>query len=73
VNSLADVSGPIQLHHDTDDHEVPFSFSEKLTKQLQAASKSVEFYEYEGDDHNIANSFGTAMQRSIVFFNKYLK
>jgi dipeptidyl aminopeptidase/acylaminoacyl peptidase len=70
---LADLSGPIQLHHDTADHEVPFEFSEILNEQIQAAGKTVEFYSYPGDDHNLANSFGIAMQRSIQFFDKYVK
>jgi dipeptidyl aminopeptidase/acylaminoacyl peptidase len=70
---LSDLTGPIQLHHDTGDHEVPFEFSETLSKQIQAAGKEVEFYAYPGDDHNLANSFGIAMQRSIQFFNKHVK
>jgi dienelactone hydrolase len=70
---LADLTGPIQLHHDIGDHEVPFEFSETLSKQIQAVGKTVELYSYPGDDHNIANSFGIAMQRSIQFFDKYVK
>jgi len=70
---LADLSGPIQLHHSTGDSEVPFEFSETLNKQITAAGKTVELYSYPGDDHNIANSFGIAMQRSVQFFDKYVK
>jgi len=70
---VKDISGPIQLHHAKDDSHVPFSFSEKLNSQLQEAGKPVEFYSYEGDDHNLTNSFDTAMERSIAFFNKYVK
>jgi hypothetical protein len=33
----------------------------------------VELYTYEGDDHNISNSFSIAMTRSIEFFDRYLK
>ncbi|MDP3726986.1 MAG: alpha/beta fold hydrolase [bacterium] len=70
---VEDISGPIQLHHAKDDSHVPFNFSEKLNVQLKEASKSVEFYTYEGDDHNLTNSFDIAMQRSIEFFDKHLK
>jgi dipeptidyl aminopeptidase/acylaminoacyl peptidase len=70
---LADLTGPMQLHHSQNDHSVPFEFSETLSKQIQAVGKTVEFYSYPGDDHNIANSFGIAMQRSIQFFDKYVK
>ena len=70
---LSDLSGPIQLHHDTADHEVPFEFSETLSQRIKAAGRTVELYSYPGDDHNLANSFGIAMQRSIQFFDKYVK
>ena len=70
---LSDLSGPIQLHHSTGDSEVPFEFSQTLSQQIKATGKTVEFYSYPGDDHNIANSFGIAMQRSIQFFDKYVK
>ncbi len=70
---LADLPGPMQLHHSKNDHSVPFEFSETLSKQITAVGKTVEFYSYPGDDHNIANSFGIAMQRSIQFFDKVVK
>lgn len=70
---LSDISGPLQLHHGTADTSVPVGFSEKLADQMKAAGKEVELYLYQGDDHNIATNFGTAMQRSIEFFDKYLK
>src|SRR3989344_5348948 len=68
---IKDISGPIQLHHAKDDSHVPFVFSEKLNKELAEAGKSVEFYSYEGNDHNLTNSFDVAMERSIAFFDKY--
>ncbi len=70
---LADISGPLQLHHGTSDTSVPIEFSRKLSDQIKALGKEVEIYEYSGDDHNIAQSFNTAMQRSIEFFDRYLK
>ena len=70
---LSDISGPIHLHHGTADESVPIEFSRKLEKQLKEAGKTVEFYEYSGDDHNISSNFNTAAQRSVEFFDKYLK
>jgi len=55
------------------DHSVPYEFSKTLDQEITQAGKTVEFYGYPGDDHNIANSFGIAMQRSIQFFDKYVK
>ncbi|MGH2520922.1 MAG: alpha/beta hydrolase family protein [Anaerolineales bacterium] len=70
---LGDLSGPLQLHHGTDDTSVPLEFSEILYQQVLAVGQPVEFYTYEGADHNIASSFTQAMQRTIEFFNQYLK
>ncbi len=70
---LGDISGPVQLHHGTADSSVPFEFSEKLSEQLEAEGKEVELYIYEGDDHNLSGNFSIAMQRSIEFFDRYLK
>jgi uncharacterized protein len=70
---LSDISGPLQLHHGTADEEVPLEFSELLFYQLLDAQKFVELYKYEGDNHNISSNFSTAMQRTIEFFDKYVK
>ena len=70
---LKDVSGPIQLHHGTADTSVPVGFSQTLEKQMKEAGKTVELYTYPGDDHNMTSNFGIAAQRSVEFFNKYLK
>ena len=70
---LQDISGPLQLHHATTDEEVPLEFSELLFYQMLNVQKYVELYKYEGDNHNISNNFGTAMQRTIEFFDTYVK
>lgn len=70
---LSEISGPIQLHHGTADTDVPVAFSETLFYQMLAAGQYVELYTYEGDNHNISNSFSTAMQRTIEFFDRYVK
>lgn len=70
---VADLSGPIQLHHGTNDGSVPFEFSVWLDEQIQAAGGVSENYLYEGDDHNLAGYFNTAMNRSVAFFDKYVK
>jgi len=70
---LNDISGPLQLHHGLADHSVPPEFSQTLYDQMKKAGKEVELYTYEGNDHNISESFNLAAQRSVEFFNKYLK
>jgi uncharacterized protein len=70
---VADVSGPIQLHHGTGDQEVPYAFSQTLKAELDAAGRNAELYTYPGDNHNLSASFSTAMQRSVAFFDQYVK
>lgn len=70
---LSDISGPLQLHHGTRDRDVPLEFSEILFYQMLDADKYVEFYKYSGDNHNLSNYFNLAMQRSIEFFDRFVK
>jgi dipeptidyl aminopeptidase/acylaminoacyl peptidase len=70
---LADLSGPLQLHHGEADEEVPLAFSQELEAEVKAAGNVTELYTYPGNDHNLSQSFGTAMDRTIAFFDKYLK
>jgi len=70
---LADISGPIQLHHGTADYSVPTELSEILEDQLKALDKTVELYTYEDDNHNLSVYFSEAMTRTIKFFDRYVK
>ena len=70
---LPELSGPVQLHHGTADEDVPYSVSELLYGQLIGLGQTVEFYGYPGDNHNLSNAFSLAMQRSIQFFDQYVK
>jgi len=70
---LAELSGPIQLHHGTADESVPLKASQTLYEQMLAAGMPVEFYTYEADNHNLSGFFTTAMNRTIEFFDLYLK
>lgn len=70
---LADLSGPVQLHHGTADTDVPVAFSESLYEQVRLAGKYAEIYTYPGDNHNISNYFDMAMTRTIEFYDQYLR
>jgi dipeptidyl aminopeptidase/acylaminoacyl peptidase len=73
ISFVKDISGPIQLQHGTADEEVPLLFSQKLNEAMKNAGKTVEVYTYEGDNHNLSNNLSLALQRSVDFFDKYLK
>jgi dipeptidyl aminopeptidase/acylaminoacyl peptidase len=70
---LADLSGPLQLHHGTADEDVPVAFSTNLAIAVRDAGGLAELYPYDGDNHNLSNYFTTAMNRTIAFFDTYLK
>lgn len=70
---LKDISGPLQLHHGTADHSVPHILSEILDMQMEKAGQESELYLYPGDEHDIPVNFSIAMNRSVAFFDKYLK
>jgi fermentation-respiration switch protein FrsA (DUF1100 family) len=70
---LSDISGPLQLHASITDEEVPVEASQTLFQEMQAAGKPVELFTYPGDNHNISGHFTTAMQRTVAFFDKYVK
>jgi dipeptidyl aminopeptidase/acylaminoacyl peptidase len=70
---LADLSGPVQLHHGTADSSVPHLFSELLAGEIEQAGGAVELYLYPGADHNLSQPFSLAMQRTINFFDEHLK
>ena len=61
------------MHHGTADTSVPVEYSVTLEAQIEAVSKPVELYLYENDNHNISINFRTAMERSVQFFDTYVK
>jgi uncharacterized protein len=72
---LADLSSPIQRHQSTTDEIMPVARPETLAKELKVMGNSpyYELYTYPGDNHSINANFAVAMQRTVAFFDKYVK
>ncbi len=70
---LADISGPLQLHHGLGDDIVPPTASIILQEQMDAAGMPSELFLYEFDNHDIDNNFFVAMRRSLAFFDEHVK
>lgn len=70
---FADVSAPVQLHHGDADKDVPVEFSEKMYRVLTYYKKKAEFFKYPGETHEFGDSWQLAAERSLQFFDKYVK
>jgi len=71
---LNDIKGAIQINHALDDDVVDPRYSENLNLLLDKTKVPHEFYTYKTGGHNISGtSFNLAMQKTVEFFNKYLK
>lgn len=72
IENVSLVNAPLLIHHGTRDESVPFSWGENLYSKLKAADKQVVFYSYQGDNHDIANNFTSALSRDVAFFRSFL-
>ncbi len=68
-----EISGPVQFHHGTADSSVPVVLSRIVDAKLRAGGQVSEYFEYSGDDHNLSASLYTALERSVAFFDRYVK
>lgn len=70
INYVADIAGPVQIHHGTADAEVPLYFSQRLDGALTAANKPHELFAYEGGDHQFTNAAyrQQMLQRALAMF-----
>ena len=74
INFLKYLSAPISLHQGLADTEVKPQWSKNLNEALKKENKTVEYFEYEGQDHNFKNlGWDLISQRTVKFFDKYLK
>lgn len=68
-----DVAAPVQIHHGTADAAVPVGFSEKIYATLRQYGKEAEYYTYAGQQHEFIEDWPLAAERSLQFFDKYVK
>lgn len=68
-----DVSAPVQLHHGDADKDVPLKFSEKMAEALVKLGKRVEIFTYPGEGHEFGVAWQIAAERSLQFFDRYVK
>lgn len=74
TNYLEDIKGAISINHAVDDDVVNIEYSRNFNEILNKTNIVHELNEYPSGGHNISGaSFGPAMQKTVQFFDKYLK
>lgn len=74
INYLQYILTPISLHQGLADIEVNPEWSKELNEALKNEGKSVEYFEYEGQDHNFRNlGWDLISERTIEFYDRYLR
>lgn len=71
---LADVVGPVQIHHGTADTAVPYAHAVSLDRALSGAGKPHELLTYPGAPHNWAGAtWDLAIGRTLAFFDAHVR
>ena len=74
MNYLKYIQTPISLHQGLADTEVNPEGSKQLNEALKKEGKQLEYFEYEGQDHNFQNlGWDLIGKRTTDFFDSYLK
>ncbi|MDQ3702608.1 MAG: prolyl oligopeptidase family serine peptidase [Chloroflexota bacterium] len=67
---LAEIAGPVQIHHGTADASVPYAHAVSLDRALTAAGKPHQLLTYPGAPHNwFGATWDTAMGRTVAYFD----
>lgn len=73
-NYLDRIMAALSIHHGLNDTIVPPVWSAELCQQLQALGKTVECFTYADQPHTFVGAGDSLfVQRTINFFNQYLK
>lgn len=74
MDNLTHVKTPISLHQGLSDTEVDPKTSVILSDTLKKEGKKLEYFEYEGQDHNFQNlGWDLISERTLAFYAKHLK
>ena len=73
VNFLDRIKTPVMLHHGDADDSVPIGWSVDLEARLKTLGKNITYYAYASQPHEFTSSWTTVMQRTVDFFDLYLK
>lgn len=73
TNYLDKIASPITLHQGTADTAVPVEWSDEFTTKAKSAGIQVEYFKYQGADHNLRPAWNDVVARDFEFFTSHLK
>lgn len=73
TNYLDRINAPIQLNQGTNDSAVPYTWSDKLAKDLTNLKKDITYIKYKGADHNMRPKWNEVVENNLIFFGKNTK
>ena len=72
-NYLNRIKSPLQIHQGSLDYAVPITWTNDLVDKLESLEIDLEYNKYQGADHNLQPSWNLAVQRSLNFFQSFIK
>jgi len=71
-NYFADIKAPLQIHQGTADEYIKTEWTDNFVLQLKNLGKSVVYFKYPRNDHNLSRDWDLVVQRDLEFFKKFL-
>lgn len=68
-----DLQAPLQVHQGTWDFLVKLERTDEFVNKMKNLGKTVEYYTYSRDDHNLSRNWDIVVVRDLEFFKKHLK
>lgn len=72
-NYFADIQAPLQLHQGLNDPLVSAEWSDQFVSKMKELGKTITYYKYPRNDHNLSQSWDLVVARDLEFFRKNLK
>ncbi len=70
---LNNIKSPIQISQGTADDAVPFKWTDDLVKRLKSQNLDVNYFVYNGSDHNLMPAWNEVIQKDLIFFKNNIK
>jgi dipeptidyl aminopeptidase/acylaminoacyl peptidase len=73
INFFEKVEAPIIFQHGTADDSCAIEWSERAVEELKNKEKDATLYRYPGEPHEFIDAWPTVMERTVRFFDKFVK